>query len=75
MALRVANQGALHGSAPQPQPKGLDAPTGPSVDGLGVDLRRLNVRMAEQLLKINDGRAALEVVRAEGVPQGVRRDP
>ena len=42
------------GSASESQPHDPDALTGPTVDGLGVDLSRLNVGIAEDMLQVRD---------------------
>src|SRR5580765_3039580 len=45
----------------------------PLVEDMGVDLRRADVAVAEELLHRADVAAGLEQVRGEGMPQGVAR--
>jgi hypothetical protein len=53
---------------------GIDQCHEPSAVDVGVDLRRADVRMAEQRLQHAQVRPALEQVRGEGVTQDVWRD-
>ena len=52
----------------------LDKRLQAGVEHMGVDLRRRNVGMAEQLLDHAQVRAVLQQVRGEGMAQDVRRE-